>query len=135
MLKVGFGSQAVDHGPNKGAIHRVERQVPNALVVPGALQVGVKKRKGQVATIMRGQIHHQKGDIIHHIDPTKAGIEFQSIKGDELAAPTNYIARVKIAMALPDGAALLTHAQFSLRIEQIIVGPVNEKPHLGKWRL
>ena len=101
----------------------------NAIIVAGALEIGVEKRGREILAAVGRQIHHQEGDVIHHIDPAKLRIEIQAIDREQLSLPPGDVACMQIAVTFADGTVQFAHAQWQAGV-QIIMSPVDERPQL-----
>ena len=52
--------------------------------------------------VERCEIGAQKSNFIRNVDPAKRGFKLEAIEGRQLAAESDYVATVKIAVTLSD---------------------------------
>ena len=92
--------QARHTGPHQRAVHTVVAQHLQAFVIARVLQPSVHAAPGQVRPPTRLQVHRQKGQVGHAVNPAQIGVELQRIKQLRLAVNPGNVGQVQIAMAL-----------------------------------
>jgi len=59
---------------------------------------------------MRFEIHQQKREIAHGVDPGESGVELQRIEWGQVPVESHDIAAMKIAVALAERSSLVARA-------------------------
>src|SRR5690349_14769073 len=97
------GTHQMDLRPNQGPVHQVEAQDLDATMVAGDLQVAVEEAPTEPGMAAVVEVHYQKSDLAHHIDPAEFLVELDAIERHGLAVDHRDIAEMEIAVAFADG--------------------------------
>jgi hypothetical protein len=96
----GLGSAHARHPrTHQGAVHGVVTQHGHPGKVALLRQPAIQKAPGPIGPVTRLQVHDQKRNVGHHIDPAQCGIELDGIEGLWLPFQQHQIAQVQVAVA------------------------------------
>ena len=117
-------AQARHLGAHQGAIDEVEAEHKQTGVVAGLLQIGVEEAKSEPRQLVIEQVHHQKRDLVHDVDPAKVGIELDAVEGRGHAFEQRDVSQVQVAVALAHPAVALARAEHGGERGVLARGPV-----------
>ena len=110
-------------GPHQGPVHAVVLQHLQTGVVAGVLQPGVQKAPGQVSAAAGFQVHGQKGNVGHAVDPAQCGVELDRIEQLRLPVDQHQVGQVQVAVAFADAAAGLAGSKRGFDTGELGAGP------------
>ena len=95
---------APDHGylgAHHGAIESVVVEQFQTPIVAGDFQIVIQEEVRESRQTTGLEIHDGEGDLIHGVDPAEIRVELDAIKEPWASLEKNYVAEMKVTMALP----------------------------------
>ena len=118
------GLNRVNLGAHHCPVNLVIVQQRRASEIAAVFQIGVQHPLGERRGLARAQVHGQKRQIVHYVNPAEIVIKLDAVENHDLAAlGQHHIAQMQIAVALADPSAGLAFRQQRAQSAESAQGP------------